>query len=123
MSRQDICRYTSLLFLFFGAHFGLHSAAAQERPTPRAATAEAHLGKGYEALKQEQYQVAATEFQAALSADPSLGERARFPLAVAFFEMHNAAEARRELESLRRDLGDHPNILYYLGRLDFETNN
>ena len=122
MSRQDICRYTSLLFLFFGAHFGLRSAAAQESPTPPAATAEAHLGKGYDALKQDQYQVAATEFQAALAINPSLAERARFPLAVALFEMHNSADARRELETLRRDLGDHPNILYYLGRLDIEGN-
>ena len=80
------------------------------------------MGRGYDALKQDQYQVAATEFRAALSLEPSLAERARFPLAVALFEMRQAADARRELETLRHDLGDHPNILYYLGRLDIETN-
>jgi len=96
---------------------------AQEGSTPASAgTAEAHLGKGYDALKQDQYSVAAIEFQAALVLDPSLAERARFPLAVALFEMHRSADARHELEILRRDLGDHPNVLYYLGRLDIETN-
>jgi len=111
-----------LLLVLVPVFLGGPKSAAQNEPSPPAATAEAHLGKGYDALKQDQYEVAATEFQAALSADPSLGERARFPLAVAFFEMHKEADARRELEFLRRDLGDHPNILYYLGRLDFETN-
>ena len=111
-----------LLLVLVPVLLGGPKSAAQNEPSQPATTAEAHLGKGYEALKQDQYQVAATEFQAALAADPSLGERARFPLAVAFFEMHKAADARRELESLRQDLGDHPNILYYLGRLDFETN-
>lgn len=84
---------------------------------------EAHLGKGYDALKQDQYDVAAAEFRAALTLDPSQTLRARFPLAVALFEMHNTAEARREFESVRLEVGDHPNISYYLGRLDLEENN
>ena len=83
-------------------------------------TAESHLGKGYDALKQDSYSVAATEFRAALRVDPKLTMRARFPLAVALFEMHQPGEARKELETVRREVGDHPNILYYLGRLDLE---
>ena len=83
-------------------------------------TPEAHLGKGYNALKQDQYEAAATEFRAALAADPGLSLRARFPLAVALFELHKSEEARRELELVRREVGDHPNVFYYLGRLDLD---
>jgi len=81
-------------------------------------TAEAHLGKGYDALKQERYEAAAAEFRAALRLDPALVMRARFPLAVALFELKHSAEARREFEAVRREAGDQPNVSYYLGRLD-----
>lgn len=88
---------------------------------PHAAdTPEAHLGKGYDALRLDNYETAAIEFRAALQLDPSLTLRARFPLAVALFEMHHSEEARREFEIVRRETGDHPNVLYYLGRLDVE---
>src|ERR1700730_6152711 len=73
-------------------------------PEGRAATgdtAEAHLGKGYDALKQDQYDLAATEFRAALDLDPKLVLRARFPLAVALFEMHKSDAARRQPEAPR----------------------
>jgi tetratricopeptide (TPR) repeat protein len=83
-------------------------------------SAEAHLGKGYDALKQDRYEVAVQEFRAALAIDPSLVLRAQFPLAVALFEQHKSADARRELEVVRHQTGDHPNVLYYLGRLDIE---
>jgi tetratricopeptide (TPR) repeat protein len=86
-------------------------------------TPEAHLGKGYDALKQDMYEVAVSEFRAALQLDPSLVLRARFPLAVALFESHKPEEARRELEAVRHEAGDHPNVLYYLGRIDLEQRN
>lgn len=86
-------------------------------------TPEVHLGRGYEALKNDRYEQAATEFRAALRLDPKLSLRARFPLAVALFELHRPAEARRELETMRRETGDHPNVLYYLGRLDLDERN
>src|ERR1700693_3764705 len=105
-------------------------AASQEAPAavPSAAptgrdTSEAHLGKGYDALKQDMYEVAAGEFQAALQLDPTLVWRARFPLAIALFELHKYDEARRELEIVQHEAGDHPNILYYVGRLDLEQRN
>ncbi|MGO4884121.1 MAG: tetratricopeptide repeat protein [Bryobacteraceae bacterium] len=82
------------------------------------ASAETHLGKGYDALKQDRYEEAAAEFREALRIDPTLVMRARFPLAVALFEMKQSAEARREFEAVRREVGDHPNVMYYLGRLD-----
>jgi protein O-GlcNAc transferase len=86
-------------------------------------TAEQHLGRGYDALKRDRYEVAVAEFRAALAIDPKLVLRARFPLAVALFELHKSDEARREFESLGREIPDHPNVLYYLGRLDLEAGN
>ncbi len=83
-------------------------------------SAESHLGKGYDALRQDRYQVAEEEFRAALAVDPSLVLRAQFPLAVALFEQHKSAEARREFEAIRKATGEHPNVSYYLGRLDID---
>jgi tetratricopeptide (TPR) repeat protein len=82
-----------------------------------------HLGNGYEALKQEQYERAEKEFRAALSIDPSLVMRARFPLAVALFEEHKFPESRQEFEAVRQVTGEQPGISYYLGRLDLEERN
>jgi tetratricopeptide (TPR) repeat protein len=95
-------------------------ATGQPQQASTSETAEAHLGKGYDALKQDRYPVAVDEFRAALAIDPTLVLRAQFPLAVALFEQHKTAEARRELEAVRRVAGDHPNVLYYLGRLDID---
>ncbi|MBI3477507.1 MAG: tetratricopeptide repeat protein [Acidobacteria bacterium] len=95
-----------------------HTASPRSKETP-----EAHIGKGYNALKNDRYDVAAAEFQAALKLDPKLVLRARFPLGVALFELHKPAEARREFEIVRREAGDHPNVLYYLGRLDLDGRN
>ena len=100
-----------------------NGAASQERSPAAGESVEAHLGKGYDALKQEMYEAAVKEFEAALEIDPSLTLRARFPLAVALFELHKTAEARQELESVRHEVGDHPNVLYYLGRLDLDDRN
>jgi len=102
----------------------LPTALAQTAPSSepsKSDSAQSHLGKGYDALKQDRYEVAVDEFRAALALDPSLVLRAQFPLAVALFEQHKSAEARKEFEGVRREAGDHPNVLYYLGRLDLET--
>ncbi len=99
---------------------GTLKARPQTPAASRAAddTPEAHLGKGYDALRQDRYDEAATEFRAALRLDPKLVMRARFPLAVTLFELKQSAEARREFEAVRREIGEHPNVSYYLGRLD-----
>jgi Flp pilus assembly protein TadD len=110
------------LILFAASETKAQSQSAPAGPTA-ADTPEAHLGKGYDALKQDMYEVAVDEFRAALQLDPSLVLRARFPLAVALFELHRSDEARRELETVRHEVGDHPNVLYYLGRLDLEDRN
>jgi len=90
------------------------------KPTAPDDALETHLGKGYDALKQDRYDQAVSEFRAALALDPKQVLRARFPLAVALFEMRKSEEARREFEEVRREVGNHPNVLYYLGRLDLE---
>ena len=115
-----------LPMLVFAALLALAETASTAPQAPSAAVpaeAEAHLGKGYEALKQDRYDVAINEFRAALKVDPALTLRARFPLAVALFESHQPQDARREFETVRREAGDHPNVLYYLGRLDIEERN
>jgi tetratricopeptide (TPR) repeat protein len=112
-----------LLVAFALLSLGVIKALPQETPPAEPATtvtAEAHLSRGYDALKLDQYDLAVTEFQAALTADPALSLRARFPLAVALFELHQSDEARRQLELVRREVGDHPNVFYYLGRLDLD---
>jgi Flp pilus assembly protein TadD len=86
-------------------------------------TANAHLGKGYDALRQDRYDAAVSEFRAALRLDPTLVMRARFPLGVALFELKQADDARREFEAVRREVGEHPNVSYYLGRLDLLDQN
>ena len=111
---------TRWLVLSLWALLAAFDAAAQQTSS---GTAEAHLGKGYDALKQERYPVAEDEFRAAFTLDPTLVLRAQFPLAVALFEQHKSVEARRELEAVRRQTGDHPNVLYYLGRLDIDDRN
>jgi tetratricopeptide (TPR) repeat protein len=90
-------------------------ARAQE-PAP-ADTAEAHLGKGYEAEKDERYQVAAKEFQAALALNPGL-VRARYQLAVCWFALGKTQEARQEFERLEKETRGDASVVYQLARLD-----
>jgi tetratricopeptide (TPR) repeat protein len=126
---RSIRRHIIFLFLLAMLAFavvGEGTARCQEASDRKAAAGdspETHLGKGYNALKQDRYDEAASEFRAALALDSTLVQRARFPLAVALFESHKSEEARQEFEAVRREVGDHANILYYLGRLDLEDHN
>jgi tetratricopeptide (TPR) repeat protein len=86
-------------------------------------TAEVPLGRGYEALKQERYYDAAEDFRSALRIDPTLVMRARFPLAIALFQLHSYVEARHELETVRKAVGERPSVCYYFGRIDLEEQN
>jgi len=112
-----------LLFSTLAFLLGAQIAAPQTESAAQAParSIDAHLGKGYDALKLDRYDEAIQEFRSALATDPSLVLRARFPLAVALFESHRADEARQEFEMVRREVGDHPNVLYYLGRLDLDS--
>src|SRR5579859_3123155 len=98
----------------------------QIQPSGRAAEPEgvtSHLGSGYAALKSDRYDQAVAEFSAALAIDPKLALRARFPLAVALFELQKPLEARREFLAVRAAVGDRPDLAYYIGRLDLVQGN
>ena len=100
------------------------SSLAQDSSTPQETSSvehdstEGHVGRGYAAPKNDRFEEAASEFRAARKLDAELLLRARFPLARALFVLHPPEEARREFETVRRELGNHPNVMYYLGRLD-----
>ena len=113
-TRTSISLIALLLASIFLAPATAVSQQAAANPT------EAHLSNGYDALKQDRYNVAVDEFRAALALDPSLVLRARFPLAIALFELHKFEDARQELQAVRQVVGDHPNVMYYLGRVDVE---
>jgi Tfp pilus assembly protein PilF len=65
----SLCAFVVLLFP------AAVPARSQTTSVSETSNAEAHLGKGYEALKQDRYEDAAREFRAALKLDPSLVER------------------------------------------------
>jgi len=90
---------------------------AQQRNAVRD-TPELHLARGHDDLKYNRYHAAVIEFRAALELDPSLVVRARFPLAVALFNLQDRDNARKESEAVRSQTGDGPNVMYYLGRID-----
>jgi tetratricopeptide (TPR) repeat protein len=114
---------TAFLVLVVTPVFANAQAAQPTTAAPAATTADEYVGKGYEALRQDRYDAAVDEFALALRIDPKLALRARFPMAVALFELHKNADARRELETVQREAGSHPNISYYLGRVDVEDRN
>jgi tetratricopeptide (TPR) repeat protein len=117
--RPAILGLLALALLLSARSIGAPQSSPQNEPAS-SDNAETHLSRGYDLLKQDRYDGAVTEFRAALALDPKLVLRAEFPLAVALFELHKPDEAREEFEAVRREAGDHPNILYYLGRLDIE---
>ena len=85
-------------------------------------TVAAHLGKGYDLVKDERYREAALEFQAALALDPS-HVRARYQLAVCWFAMLELKKARSEFERVRQEAGEDEQVVYYLGRIDLMDGN
>ena len=119
-------RRWSVLIVLAAATLGLGRAGwAQDHPREQAQqdnavrdTPELHLARGHDDLKYNRYHAAALEFRAALALDPSLVVRARFPLAVALFNLQDRDNARKEFEAVRSQTGDGPNVMYYLGRLD-----
>jgi tetratricopeptide (TPR) repeat protein len=114
-----VWRWKLLLLLFL-----LPASSEAQQPAGQTADSlQVHLGNGYEALKQEQYDAAEREFRAALAIDPSLVMRARFPLGVALFEQHKYPESRDEFETVRKATGDQSGIAYYLGRIDLDEHN
>jgi len=81
---------------------------------------DAHLGKAFEAMRNERYDDAVREFRAALDIDATLTMRARFPLAIALFDEHDYPASRAELLQVRKEAGEQAGVSYYLGRIDLE---
>ena len=94
--------------------------AASAQGTPSADTAQSHVGKGYEAVKDERYQVAVEEFQAALALDPKL-PAARYQLGACLFALGRFPEARQEFERLEKETGGDDSVAYQLARLDLQS--
>ncbi len=118
--------YSVLLLAFLLPTTLFAHTMGQNTASPKVSADEGvdvHLGRGYEALKQDRYNDAAENFRAALKIDPTLVMRARFPLAIALFQLHSFVEARHELETVRREAGERPSVCYYFGRLDLEEQN
>ena len=113
----------ALAFVAPSAGQAQNSPADQKAETAPFDSVDAHLGRGYAALKDDRYEEAASQFRAALALDPKLTLRARFPLAVTLFESQKPEEARKEFEAVRSEVGDHPDVMYYLGRLELTDGN
>ncbi len=96
---------------------------AAKSQAPASEGAETHLGKGYDALRNERYDEAVREFRAALAIDPTLVMRARFPLAIALYQARNYPASRAEFEKVRQEAGEQPGVSYYLGRIDLDEQN
>src|SRR5437762_14104015 len=95
--RSKRCRGTimKVLGLWLGLSVVIHGAALAQDNAGKSAgpeatqnTPEAHMGAGYENLRNNRYEAAAHEFRAALALNPKLVLQAQFPLAVALFELH-----------------------------------
>lgn len=111
-------RGTLAVYLTFGLAVSVLMGRTQAKPP--ADSAEAHVGKGYEAVKDERYQVAAEEFHAALALNPSL-VGARYQMAACLFAMGKFQEARREFELLEKETRGGPSVVYQLARLDLQA--
>jgi len=121
--RMAICTLFAFALVASPAELAQSRPESQGPETARPGSPEAYLGRGYADLKSDRYEEAVREFQAALALNPKLVFRARFPLAVALFELHQPEEAHKEFEMVRSEVGDHPDVMYYLGRVDLTEGN
>jgi Tfp pilus assembly protein PilF len=77
---------SSLLILLLSQNVLSQAASPPDKPTGLGA-AESHLGKGYDALKQDRYEVAVEEFRAALAIDPLRGCSPRSAVTIFAFKL------------------------------------
>ena len=100
--RLEVTRAVVLpvLFVYFlPAGRAIAACSEQGEPADGQASAQIHLGRGYDHLEKEQYQPAADEFKAALALDPRL-IRARYQLEVCNFALGRRTEARSPSNAL-----------------------
>jgi len=115
--------FACLMLVVPPAAFPQDQRESSPKPSASAGGAEPHLGKAYQDLKSELFEDAVREFRAALALDPTLVMRARFPLAIALYQLRRLDEARKEFEAIRSQVGNDSSVLYYLGRVDFDRGN
>src|SRR5664279_5432331 len=117
-----LIRVTFVMSVVTAAALCENALAEPEKTVRGAATSpvDGYVGRGYDALRNEKYELAVAEFRKALKLDPKLTLRARFPMGVALFEMKKLEEARTEFMSVRREIKDYANATYYLGRIEME---
>ncbi len=106
-----------ILLLAFGAGPNLPARAG---PSQDQASAQAHVGKGYEFEKDELFSKAAEEFEQALALAPELS-RVRYQLGVCYFSLGRNDDARREFVRLRSETHDDPSVIYMIARLDLAS--
>ena len=80
----------------------------------------AHTGNAVRLMQERRYAEAATEFEAALAADPN-NDALRIQYATCLFAGERNDEARRQFETEQKRLGEKPGIAYYLGMLDLRA--
>lgn len=114
------CTLSERRFLVVSLAFALSILMGRAQEIPSTDSAEVHVGKGYEAVKDERYQVAAEEFQAALALNPKLAA-ARYQLAACLFALGRSQEARQEFELVQKQTGGDSSVAYQLARIDLQA--
>jgi len=95
--------------------------AVSNQTAAQQAAANSHLEAAQQALREGSYEKAVAEFRSALREDPTLGARARLPLAGALIKLNQNGAAREQLETVRLEIGDRPDLDYYIGMLDLNN--
>ena len=97
--------------------FALGIALAHAEPQ----SAEAHLSRGTELMKQRLFEAAATEFEQALAQRPA-DPAAHFQYGVCLLSLGRNDEARKQFDRVEKATGKSRYVTYYLGRLDLLSN-
>lgn len=78
---------------------------------------EAHIGRGNEALQNQQYSAAATEFEQARALDP-LQPQVLYKLAICRLALGQLDQSRKLFDMVQGETGGDASAAYYLARLD-----
>ena len=123
MSSRSAIAWLIVLSWLTGIASKAQSSAGAVAPSSHiSSSAQAHVGRGFDDLKDLRYREAADEFKAALALDSGLVD-ARFQLGVCYFAIGRRAEARAQLEGVHREVPNDRAVLYYLARLDLVEGN
>lgn len=82
---------------------------------------DAHLSRATQLVREQLYEAAAGEYEAALTSRPN-DPRVHLQYAVCLFNLGRNDEARKEFERVRDIAGESRYVTYYLGRIDLLAN-